>query len=252
MDVKVTSFDLFPTTSGRRQRPRLKTRHVFSYIALFSIAVTLSTLLPTPWSILFSVDTSKTTLNVTSVDPADEWQDNVYPLRVQTPWDISTDYSYPRTLEYDVQEGTWLRLDVHPTSGDVVFDMVGDLYCLPGSQALQPRSTGLIKARPILLGIPHDSEPRFSPSGDRLIFKSDAELGVENIWVTEWKGCEEMDVRALEGSTEDLRVALGQQALEEELLAQGIAEEPYRKKNRLIREGRSLGNTQVYICHILY
>jgi hypothetical protein len=252
MDVKVTSFDSFPTT-GQRQRPRLKIRRVLSYIALFSIAVTLSTLFPTPWSILFSVNTSKTSLNVGSVDPADEWQDNVYPLRVQTPWDISTDYSYPRTLEYDVQEGTWLRLDVHPTSGDVVFDMIGDLYCLPGSQALQPRSTGLIiKARPILLGIPYDSEPHFSPSGDRLIFKSDAELGVENIWVTEWKGCEEMDVRTLEGSNEDLRVALGQQAVEEELLAQGIAEEPRRKTNRLIREGRSHGNTQDYICRILY
>jgi hypothetical protein len=251
MDVKVASFVqgklLPPTTFGQRQRPRLNIRRVFSYIALFSIAITLSLLLPTPWSILPSTDTStsKVTFNVSSVDPADEWQDNVYPLRAQTPWDISTDYSYPRTLEYDVQEGTWLRLDVHPTSGDVVFDMVGDLYCLPGSQALQSRSTSLIKACPILLGIPHDSEPRFSPSGDRLVFKSDAELGVENIWVMEWKGCEQMDVRAPEGSTEDLRVALGQQAVEEKLLAQGVAEEPHRKTNRLIREGRLHGKTQV-------
>ena len=232
-----------PTVSQRR-RPRLKIR---PYIALFSIALTLSTLLPlTPWSILPWIETSKVTLNVNSVDPADEWQDNIYPLRLQTPWDISTDYSYPRTLEYDVQEGTWLRLDVHPTTGDVVFDMVGDLYCLPGSQAFQPPSTGLIiKARPILLGIPHDSEPHFSPSGDRLIFKSDAELGVENIWVTEWKGCEQMDVRTLEESPEDLRVALGHQAVEEKLLAQGIPEEPHRKTNRLIREGRLHGKTQV-------
>jgi hypothetical protein len=249
MDVKVASFVqgklLPPTTFGQRQRPRLNIlRRVFSYIALFSIAITLSSLLSTPWSILPSTDTSKVTFNVSSVDPADEWQDNVYPLRAQTPWDISTDYSYPRTLEYDVQEGTWLRLDVHPTSGDVVFDMVGDLYCLPGSQALQSRSTGLIKASPILLGIPHESDPHFSPSGDRLVFKSDAELGVENIWVMEWKGCEQMDVRALEGSNEDLRVALGQQAVEEKLLAQGIAEEPHRKTNRLIREGRLHGKTQ--------
>ena len=250
MDVKVASFVqgklLPPTTFGQQQGPRLNIRRVFSYIALFSIAITLSSLLPTPWSILPSTETSKVTFNVSSVDPADEWQDNVYPLRAQTPWDISTDYSYPRTLEYDVQEGTWLRLDVHPTSGDVVFDMVGDLYCLPGSQALQSRSTSsLIKARPILLGIPYDSEPHFSPSGDRLVFKSDAELGVENIWVMEWKGCEQMDVRALEGSTEDLRVALGQQAVEEKLLAQGVAEEPHRKTNRLIREGRLHSKTQV-------
>ncbi|KAF8810077.1 hypothetical protein BYT27DRAFT_7162151 [Phlegmacium glaucopus] len=222
----------------QQQRPRLQIRRVFSYIALFSIVVTLFMLLPTQWSIQSLTGTSKVAFNASSVDPADEWQDNVYPLRAQTPWDISTDYSYPRTLEYDVQEGTWLRLDVHPTSGDVVFDMVGDLYCLPGSHALQPRSTGPIKALPILLGIPHDSEPHFSPSGDRLLFRSDAELGVENIWVMEWKGCEQMNVRTLDGSTEDLRAALLQQAVEEKLLAQGVAEDPHRKANRLIREGR--------------
>ena len=255
MEAKVASFVggrfLLPTTSGQQQRARLQIRRIFSYIVLFSIAITLSRVLPTPWSILSSTGISNIDFNVSSVDPANEWQDNVYPLRAQTPWDISTDYSYPRTLEYDVQEGTWLRLDVHPTSGDVVFDMVGDLYCLPGSQALQPRSTGLIKARPILLGIPHDSEPHFSPSGDRLLFRSDAELGVENIWVTEWKGCEQMDVRTLEGGTEDLRVALSQQAVEENLLAQGFPEEPHRKANRLIREGRLHGKAAVYISNVL-
>ena len=257
MDVKGPSFVqgkllVPPTTFGQRQRPRLNIRRAFSYIALFFIAITLSSFLPTLRSISHPTDTSKVAFNVNSVDAEDEWQDNVYPLRAQTPWDISTDYPYPRTLEYDVQEGTWLRLDVHPTSGDVVFDMIGDLYCLPGSQALQSRSTSLIKASPILLGIPHDSEPHFSPTGDRLIFRSDAELGVENIWVMEWKGCEKMDLRAPEGSNEDLRVALSQQAVEEKLLAQGIAEEPHRKTNRLIREGRLLGKTQVGMCHFLY
>ena len=101
-----------------------------------------------------------------------------------------------------------------------------------------------IRACPVLPGIPHDSEPHFSPSGDRLIFKSEAELGVENIWVMEWKGCEQMDVRAKETSSEDLRVALGQQAVEEKLLAQGVAEEPHKKTNRLIREGCSHGKTK--------
>ena len=244
MEAKVASFVLGKHRFQPPGQRRLQIRRVLSYVALFSIAITLSTVLPTPWSIQRFI-TSKAPFNVNSVDPADEWQDNVYPLRAQSPWDISTDYSYPRTLEYDVQEGTWLRLDVHPTSGDVVFDMVGDLYCLPGSQALQPRSTGLIKARPILLGAPYDSEPHFSPSGDRLVFKSDAGLGVDNIWVMEWKGCERMDVRTLEGSTEDLRVALSQQLMEEKLLAQGVAEELHRKANRLIREGRLHGKAHV-------
>ncbi|KAI6151125.1 hypothetical protein BKA82DRAFT_1000831 [Pisolithus tinctorius] len=38
---------------------------------------------------------------------------------------------YPRTSKYDVEEGTWLRMDVHPVSADIAFDMAGGLYCLP-------------------------------------------------------------------------------------------------------------------------
>ncbi|KAF8162835.1 hypothetical protein B0H34DRAFT_794607 [Crassisporium funariophilum] len=227
-----------PPTNIRRSKPRSKMCQLLSYVVLFSVAITLSTVLPTPWSILRLNDASKVALNLTQADPASEWKDNVWPLRPQTPWDISTDYPYPRSLEYDVQEGTWLRLDVHPKSGDIVFDMVGDLYCMPGSQALQSHPSDSIKARPILLGTPHDSDPRFSPSGDRLVFRSDAELGIENIWVMEWKGCEHMDVRTAEGSTDALKVALSQKTLEEKLLSEGVAEEPQRKVNRLIREGR--------------
>ncbi|KAK0210254.1 hypothetical protein DFS33DRAFT_1378240 [Desarmillaria ectypa] len=125
-------------------------------------------------------------------DSASEWHDNIWPYREQTPWDISTDFPYPRLLEYDVEEGTWLRLDVHPTTGDIVFDMLGDVYCIPGDE--QDRHV-VAKARPVLLGVPYDSDPRFSPEGNRIVFRSDAGLGVENIWVMTWRGCREMDVR---------------------------------------------------------
>ncbi|KAF8968323.1 hypothetical protein BDZ97DRAFT_1655335 [Flammula alnicola] len=226
-----------PTAYSRKGSQRqIRFLQLLSYLALFSTAVTLSTVLPTPWSLLHRGDTSRVALNFTQSDAASEWKDNIWPIRPQTPWDISTDYAYPRKLEYDVQEGTFLRLDIHPKSGDIVFDMIGDIYCLPGGQALHSSDT-VISARPIFLGIPHDSDPHFSPTGDRLVFRSDAELGVENIWVTEWKGCDEMDVRTL-GSKQELHVALSEQALEEELLAQGVREDPQRKRNRLIREGR--------------
>ncbi|EIW77828.1 composite domain of metallo-dependent hydrolase [Coniophora puteana RWD-64-598 SS2] len=154
-------------------------------------------------------------------DPASEWRDDVYPYRPSEPWDISTDFPYPRLLHYEVSEGTWLRLDVHPLTGDVVFDMVGDLYCLP---ALSYHFEGygsqeLARAVPILRGVPFDSEPHFSPSGDKLLFTSDAELGFENIWVMPWTGCESMD--------------LGRQSLELETsyFAGG-------KNRRLLSEGR--------------
>ncbi|KAF8881952.1 hypothetical protein CPB84DRAFT_1851423 [Gymnopilus junonius] len=229
------------SSSAERSRPKLqsKLRQLLAYIALFSVAGTLSTILPTPWSIFQLRDASGVAVNLTQSDPASEWKDNVWPLRPQDPWDISTDYPFPRKLEYDVQEGTWLRLDVHPTSGDIVFDMVGDIYCLPGGQALRAGSNGMpIKAFPVLTGIPHDSDPHFSPEGDRLVFRSDAELGIENIWVTEWKGCEGMNVRPANGGRDDLRVALSQQNDEEDLLAKGVREDSQRKMNRLVREGR--------------
>ena len=216
---------------------------ILQCLVLCSTAITLSILLPSPWSVLRSgTQVSKISLQTNNDDPASEWKDDTWPLRPQTPWDISTDFQYPRNLEYDVSEGTWLRLDVHPKSGDVVFDMVGDLYCLPAAEIVnQTATTGVARARPILLGVPYDSDPHFSPEGERLVFRSDAELGVENIWVMEWKGCVAMDVRAVGTESKDLNEALRLKDTEEEMLAAGIKETGNRKYRRLVREGRSGG-----------
>ena len=188
---------------------------------------------------------------VTLADPADEWKDDTWPIREQTPWDISTDFPFPRSLEYTVDEGTWLRLDVHPTTGDIVFDILGDIYCLSGHEYTAAIGTNLkTKARPVLLGVPHDSDPRFSPDGNRLLFRSDAELGLENIWVTEWKGCEAADVRS---TKDDLLVeALETQREEEELLANGVKETDERKLRRLRREGRLSGELSRIVLKVLF
>ncbi|KAG6836930.1 hypothetical protein H0H93_001092 [Arthromyces matolae] len=226
------------TTRTPQQASRRSTSYIriLKYLALCSAAITLSSILPTPWSTLrLHSQVSNVPLQAGFVDPASEWHDDIWPLREQTPWDISTDFPFPRKFEYDVTEGTWLRLDVHPTSGDVVFDMVGDLYCLPAAEVV--KKDGLTKARPVLLGVPYDSDPHFSPEGDRLLFRSDAELGVENLWVTLWKGCDAMDLRS-NSANDSLRTALNAQTLEEDLLVNGIKENELRRRNRLIREGR--------------
>lgn len=57
-------------------------------------------------------------------DKAYGWKDDIWPIRPQQPWDISTDFPHPRKLKYDVEEGTWLRLDVS-SEGEIVFDMLG-------------------------------------------------------------------------------------------------------------------------------
>lgn len=171
-------------------------------------------------------------------DPASEFADDDFPLRAHEPWDISVNFPYPRTLSYEVTEGTWLRLDVHPVSGDIVFDMAGDVYCLPGDAYLGAagRVGGRTEAVPVLTGVPHDADPRFSPAGDRLAFKSDAGLGADNLWVMPWApdGCTAMDVRAHVSSPRDLELKIH----EEEQLARGIKETDERKLRRLIREGR--------------
>lgn len=173
-----------------------------------------------------------------------ERKDDIWPLRPQTPWDISTDFPYPRTLEYTVEEGTWLRLDVHPRTGDIVFDMAGDLYCISGAE-YQQHSPLVSIARSFLRGVPHDADPHFSPEGDRVAFRSDAGLGIENIWVMKWRGCEEMD---LDSSADSQLVEA--HALEDEdrqLLLVGKVESEQRNRRRLLREGR-LGGTSIYLC----
>ncbi|KAI0792759.1 hypothetical protein C8Q75DRAFT_804475 [Abortiporus biennis] len=219
--------------------PTIKFNKLLKIVFLCSIAVTLSILLPSRWSSL--EDSYHIATRHSSSDPTSHWKDDIWPLRNQTPWDISTDYLFPRKLDYTVEEGTWLRLDVHPVSGDIVFDMLGDLYCIQGSAYLNgvQDTNSRADARPILLGVPHDSDPHFSPDGTKLVFRSDAELGVENIWVTEWKqDCTHMDVRPGSYKDDHLTYALAFKDEEEEMLARGVKETIERKNQRLIREGR--------------
>ena len=64
---------------------------------------------------------------VTEKKPWSEWNDDLFPYNGEPMhWDISEDFKYyTRKLEYNVTEGTWLRLDVHPHSGEILFDMLG-------------------------------------------------------------------------------------------------------------------------------
>ncbi|KIK54484.1 hypothetical protein GYMLUDRAFT_177108 [Collybiopsis luxurians FD-317 M1] len=213
--------------------PRTRKFGVFTSLILFTFAVTLSAFFTTSLPSLrdFSFHRGH-------VEVVEEWKDDIWPIREQTPWDISTDFPHPRVLEYEVDEGTWLRLDVHPKTGDIVFDMLGDLYCISARNGLLGKAN---RAHPITLGVPYDSDPHFSPEGDRIVFRSDARLGVDNIWAMKWSGCEQMNLRP---SVDDvvlpaLQSALFSKAEDEALLRNGVSETTMRKQNRLIREGRA-------------
>lgn len=223
----------------QRKKPRTRLANVGRAVLIVCVGLQAASLLHSFYQGVV-IDGSS---SVGSSIHSDEWEDNVWPIRQPTPWDISTDFSYPRKLEFDVDEGTWLRLDVHPKSGEIVFDMLGDIYCLP-SEAYS--SSAPTRARPILTGIPHDSDPHFSLDGKLLAFRSDAELGVENIWSMEWKGCDNMDVRPKGTGDETLLLALALKDVEDEMLANGVKETRARHQRRLLREGRLSGMSYSY------
>lgn len=123
----------------------------------------------------------------------DIYPDTEYPLRPATePWDISHSYPYPRRFAKNVTEGTWLRIATHPTRDEIVFDMLGDLYCMSSTSLAPDGSSRAAPARAFLAGVPFDKEADFSPDGSSIAFISDAGYGVDNIWTMPYTNCEDM------------------------------------------------------------
>ncbi len=237
MDEKRDFYVVRPAPAAYVRAP--KTRLVKTALLLSSVALLSTLYYSVSWTPAGLFTTRVSSQSAELADLADEWRDDIWPLREQTPWDISTDFPFPRKLEYDVTEGTWMRLDVHPKTGEVIFDLLGDIYCLPSTaySASTLASGTHTRAIPVLKGVPHDSDPHFSPDGTQFVFRSDAGLGVENIWVKPWVGCEASNIRPAR-PTGDLENALKAQDMEEELLASGAWETRERKHHRLLREGR--------------
>jgi Tol biopolymer transport system component len=83
-----------------------------------------------------------------------------------------------RTLDYTVDEATWMQPDLSPDGKTLLIDILGDIYALDATGGT---------ARPLLTGLAYEAHPVFSPDGTRFAFISDRS-GVVNLWVADADG----------------------------------------------------------------
>ena len=76
------------------------------------------------------------------------------PAQINVPRDFFTQV-------IDVDEGTWMNLDVSPNGQTITFDLLGDIYTMP---------IGGGEANCIRSGLAWEVQPRFSPDGKRIAF----------------------------------------------------------------------------------
>ena len=78
-----------------------------------------------------------------------------------------------RVVTISTNQGTWLSLDIHPDGSKIIFDLLGDLYELPFNGG---------KATRLTEGLAFDSQPKYSPDGNSILFLSDRSGG-NNAWI---------------------------------------------------------------------
>ena len=83
-----------------------------------------------------------------------------------------------RKIEFSTDEGTWMSVDLSPDGKTLIFDLLGDFYTLPISGGT---------AKPVMTGLPFDSQPKYSPDGKMLTFVSDRS-GSNNLWISNADG----------------------------------------------------------------
>jgi imidazolonepropionase-like amidohydrolase/Tol biopolymer transport system component len=92
----------------------------------------------------------------------------------QPKWDVNAPPgTRTRQVQINVDEGTWMNVDVSPDGRSIAFDLLGDIYTMPIEGGRPTR---------ISSGLAYDQQPRFSPDGRMIAFTSDRGGG-DNIWV---------------------------------------------------------------------
>lgn len=127
----------------------------------YSIYPVLLTLLLNTWTIAQESDEAE----APEADKKEKWKVNQPPYQT-------------RAVDINVNNGTWMSVDVSPDGQQIVFDLLGDIYLLPINGG---------DARALTSTIAWDMQPRFSPDGKHIAFTSD-QGGGDNIWIMDSNG----------------------------------------------------------------
>jgi imidazolonepropionase-like amidohydrolase/Tol biopolymer transport system component len=93
-------------------------------------------------------------------------------------WDVNHPPGPSSVVAIDVDEGTWMNVDVSPDGKEIAFDLLGDLYTLPIAGG---------EAHELTHDVAWQMQPRYSPDGKTLAYTSD-QGGGDNIWLMDRDG----------------------------------------------------------------
>ncbi|PHR18361.1 MAG: amidohydrolase [Sphingopyxis sp.] len=100
-------------------------------------------------------------------------------------WDVNAPAGATiKQVPINVDEGSWIDVDVSPDGGSIAFALLGDIYTMPMSGGTPTR---------IAEGLAWEVQPRFSPDGQRIAFTSDRGGG-DNIWIMNRDGSDKKQV----------------------------------------------------------
>ena len=99
-------------------------------------------------------------------------------------WDVAAPPLTMRKVSIDVDEGTWMNVDVSPDGRTIAFDLLGDVYTMPIAGGSPTR---------IAAGLPFEMQPKFSPDGSKIAFTSDRGGG-DNLWIMNRDGSDKRPV----------------------------------------------------------
>ena len=142
-------------------------------------------------------------------------------------WDVNAPTGATiKQVPINVDEGSWIDVDVSPDGRSLTFALLGDIYTMPISGGSPTR---------IAEGLAWEVQPRFSPDGKRIAFTSDRGGG-DNIWIMNRDGSDKRQV-----TKEEFRL-LNQPSWS--------PDGRYVVAKKHFTTGRSLGTGEIWIYHV--